>query len=118
MEKEQIFKKLRANLKNLNLDLAVLHNKEDNYYLNTKPTEINAKATFFAAVQIKKSYVAYHLMPVYYHPELVDSISPELRKKMQGKSCFNFKKIDDDLFEELDGLTKSSFDKYKALKKV
>ena len=29
-------------------------------------------------------------------------MSDALRKRMQGKSCFNFTKVDDDLFHELD----------------
>lgn len=53
----------------------------------------------------KKSQVAYHLMPVYVHPELLTDLSPELRRRMQGKSCFNFTKVDRDLFAELGALT-------------
>ena len=41
---------------------------------------------FAAAVQIKKSYVSFHLMPVYANPALLDSLSPALRKRMQGKA--------------------------------
>jgi hypothetical protein len=40
-------------------------------------------------VQIKKNYVIYHLMPVYLNPGLLEGMSPGLRKRMQGKSCFN-----------------------------
>ena len=87
-------------------------------YLNTPITESNKKADFFGAVQIKKSYVAFHLMPIYYYPELLDSISQELRIRMQGKSCFNFKETDDNLLIELSLLTKTAFEKYQELKKV
>ena len=57
-------------------------------------------------------------MPIYYYPELFDDISQELKNRMQGKSCFNFKDIDDKLFEELTELTKSAFERYKELKKI
>ena len=60
---------------------------------------------WFGAIQIKKNYVSYHLMPVYSHRELRDLISPELAKRMQGKSCFNFRKPDAALFDELERLT-------------
>ena len=40
-----------------------------------------------------------------YDGELVKSISPELRKRMQGKTCFNFTRIDEPLFAELEALT-------------
>jgi hypothetical protein len=62
-----------------------------------------------AWVEIGKSYVGYHLMPVYGNPKLLDGFSKELRKRMQGKSCFNFKAVDEALFAELDELTRQSF---------
>ena len=45
-------------------------------------------------------------MPVYEDPALLSGISDALRKKMQGKSCFNFTADDALLFKELDALTK------------
>jgi len=114
----KIFTKLKSFLKRYESHLTALHNKNDNYYLNTPTTITNKKPEFFGAVQIKKSYVAFHLMPIYYYPELLDNISQELKNKMQGKSCFNFKDIDDNLFAELNSLTERCFTKYKSLKKV
>lgn len=60
---------------------------------------------WFGMVQIKKAYVSYHLMPLYALPTLLDGTSLELRKRMQGKSCFNFKKAEAHLFTELTTLT-------------
>ena len=65
------------------------------------------------AVQIKKNYVAYHLMPVYVFPELLSGISPELGHRMQGKSCFNFKATDQTLFRELEQITAAGYQRYK-----
>lgn len=42
---------------------------------------------FAAATRVGKRYVSYYLMGVYGAPKLLDSISPELRRRMQGKSC-------------------------------
>lgn len=39
-------------------------------------------------------------MPVYASEELQKSISAELKKRMQGKSCFNFKAPDEKLFTD------------------
>ena len=44
-------------------------------------------------------------MPVYAYPEMRKSLSPALRKRMQGKACFNFTAVDEELFEELRQLT-------------
>ncbi len=67
----------------------------------------------FASVQLKKMYVSYHLMPVYYAPELLEGVSEDLKARMQGKSCFNFKKFDPVLFEQLGQLTRASLERYK-----
>jgi hypothetical protein len=60
---------------------------------------------YVAGTRLGKRYVSYYLMPVYASAELNASVSPELRKRMQGKSCFNFASIDDGLFAELAALT-------------
>ena len=36
---------------------------------------------------------------------LLEAMSPDLRKRMQGKSCFNFTKVDVALFDELSTIT-------------
>ena len=59
----------------------------------------------FAAVRKGKSYVSFHLFPVYMFPELLHGLSPALKKRMQGKSCFNFKTVDEELLAELRELT-------------
>ncbi|NLR73368.1 hypothetical protein HGI47_21085 [Novosphingobium sp. ERN07] len=67
---------------------------------------------WFGMVQVKKAYVSYHLMPLYALPALLDGTSPELRKRMQGKSCFNFKKAELELLNELTTLTRRCADAY------
>ena len=83
------------------------------YSLHTRFIMKNKKPLFFGAVKIGKNYVSYHLMPVYVFPELLKDISPALKQKMQGKSCFNFKSVDADLFEELKTLSEKSYQAYK-----
>ena len=80
--------------------LDVKKDDESELYLDTKHIQKNRKPLFFGAVQLKKSFVSFHLMPVYLKPELLDGISPELRARMQGKSCFNFTEVDKLLFSE------------------
>lgn len=66
------------------------------------------------AVQSKKNYVSFHLMPVYAFPELLDDLSPALRKRMQGKSCFNFSEVDEPLVAELTQLVAAGARRYEA----
>ncbi len=82
-------------------------------YVDTRHIQKNKKPLFFGAVQIKKSYVSYHLMPIYVKPELLASASPELKARMQGKSCFNFTAIEPALIKELAALTKAGYASYK-----
>lgn len=69
---------------------------------------------YFAGVKVGKDRVSFFLKPVYTDPDLLIPLSPGLRKRMQGKSCFNFAQIDEALFGELAGLTERSFRAYEA----
>jgi hypothetical protein len=60
---------------------------------------------YVAGTRVGKRYVSYYLMSVYGQPDLLDSLSPGLRRRMQGKSCFNFTTVDELLVAELDALT-------------
>ena len=70
---------------------------------------------YVAGIRIGKRYVSYYLMSVYASPELMASMSPELRRRMQGKSCFNFTTVDEPLFAELARITQAGFEPYLAL---
>jgi hypothetical protein len=106
------FEKLKAILKPYEKKLIVVHDTDKNYYLDTKYMVKNKQRLFFAAVRLGKAYVSFHLMPVYACPDLLDELSPELKKRMQGKSCFNFNRVDDKLFRELKKLTRAGFEKF------
>ena len=68
----------------------------------------------FAGVKQQKRYVSFYLMPAYTEPDVAESISSELRRRMQGKSCFNFTTIDEGLFDELADLTERGREAYAA----
>ncbi len=87
---------------------------EGNYCLNTPYAPKYKKELFLGAVQVKKNYVSYYLMPVYMFPDLLEGLSPALEKRMQGKSCFNFKAIDETLFGELKDLTLKSLERMRS----
>ncbi len=70
---------------------------------------------YVAGTRVGKSYVSYYLMPVPATPGLAESMSPELKKRMQGKACFNFRKVDEALFAELDALTATAIPGFRAV---
>ncbi|MCH9027268.1 MAG: hypothetical protein IIA05_09155 [Proteobacteria bacterium] len=111
------FQDVFENLKNIMTEFAgelvLVKNEPGNFHLDTKYIMKNKQPMFFGAVRITKSYVSYHLMPVYVFSELLSGISPELKRRMQGKSCFNFKSPDQELFRELAELTTAGYRRYK-----
>lgn len=88
--------------------------RDGELHLDTRHVMNNGRPLWFGGVQIKKNYVSYHLMPVYVNTELLADISPALKKRMQGKSCFNFASCDQSLFTELAALTEAGFQDYRA----
>jgi len=113
---QNTFNQLKSILKKFENNLRVKADNDNNYCLNAGYDEKRKADIYFGAVQIKKNYVSYHLMPVYVNPKLLDGISPEIKKRMQGKSCFNFKVTEKKLFAELLMLTKKGFEFYKKNK--
>jgi hypothetical protein len=112
------FISLKAIFKKYENSLDVIADTNDNYCLNAGYDEKRKDDIFFGGVQIKKNYVSFHLMPVYVNPKFLNGISPELKKRMQGKSCFNFKQINKALLTELFDLTKIGFEFYKKNKMI
>ena len=108
------FSKLKALLQPYESKLIVVADTEDHYALETPHVMKNKHRVYFAGVKIGKAYVSYHLMPVYALEEVRDEISPELKKRMQGKSCFNFSEPDERLFKELARLTKVGFKRFTS----
>jgi hypothetical protein len=86
---ELVFAWLKGILQDYAPQLALAADGPENYALNGPFSAKYQKDLFFGAVQIKKNYVSYHLMPVYMYPDLLQGISERLRKRMQGQSCFN-----------------------------
>ena len=109
---DSVFQQLKTLLKPYEARLVVNTDTERHYHLDTAHIMKNKKPLFFGAVRIGKSYVSYHLMPVYVTPDLLKNLSPELQKRMQGKSCFNFKNADSLLFAELAELTAAGITSY------
>jgi hypothetical protein len=92
---EGVFALLKPVLEGEAPRLAVKVDSTTEYTLVTKvPSpypQHKGQPMWFGAVKIGKAYVSYHLMPLYMNAPLTKSVSPVLKKHMQGKSCFNFK---------------------------
>lgn len=113
-----VFAALKGILEPYEKYLHVLPYKPEFYCLVTRLSVYKGKPAWFAAIRMGKNYVSYHLMPVYMNPALQKHISPELKKRMQGKACFNFSEVDPALFRQLTELTATGFEGYRTLKYV
>jgi hypothetical protein len=70
---------------------------------------------YVAGTRVGRSYVSYYLMPVYASPDLAASVPTALAKRKQGKSCFNFTKVDEAVLAELEDLTARAIPGFRAV---
>jgi hypothetical protein len=112
----ETFAVLRGILQRHTKQLRVMVDKPGAYQV-ASPTLVDrtGKPLFVAAAQITKSYVSFHLMPVYAVPEISAAVSPALRKRMQGKACFNFQTIDAAQVKELESLTRKGIRQFEKI---
>src|SRR5256884_6314054 len=108
----EVFEALKSIFKPYAKKMDVSHDTDQYYLLNTRYIMKNKQPLCFGGVRLGKAYVSFYLMSVYASPDLLKSMSPELKKRMQGKSCFNFKEVDEKLFKELKQLTKAGTAKF------
>jgi hypothetical protein len=102
---EPVFNELRMRMLRAAGGMAATTDEPGNLVLKTRWLEPGkTEGAWFGAVQLKKNYVSCHLMPIYADAALRAGVPTELEKRMQGKSCFNFKKAEPELFDRLETL--------------
>ena len=110
-----VFAALREILKQfIGKDLAVQTDKPGNYHLEAPAILHRRKPLYFAGIRTGKNYVSFHLLFLYYNPAALKAMSPALKKRMQGKACFNFTAIDEVCFAELRRLIAEGLKRYKS----
>jgi hypothetical protein len=109
-EFQRLFERFKAILAPYAARMYVTADDSRMYGVDMAPEGERDPSTWFAGTRLGKRYVSYYLMPIYVRPALLDGISPELRRRMQGKSCFNLTKVDETLLSELESLTRSGYE--------
>jgi hypothetical protein len=107
-------RQLREILREYEPHLVTVRDGPEELYLDTAHVLPNGKPLFFGSVRVGRQHVSFHLMPVYLWPALLDDVPEALRKRMQGKSCFNFRHPDPELFSALAALARRGFERYRA----
>jgi hypothetical protein len=67
---------------------------------------------WFAGLRLRGDTVKFMLLPMHTHPELLEGISPALRKRKTGASVLTLREDDEALIPELEALVQRSFDAY------
>jgi hypothetical protein len=112
---EVVFAALRGLLEPYESTLAFKAPKPGYCYLESRTPTYRNRPMFFAGVRTGKNYVSYYLMSVYACPEEFKAMSLGLKKRMQGKACFNFAAVDEELIGELARLTEAGYHKFKSM---
>jgi len=97
--------------------LTVIVDKPGDYQVGSPTMKDRiGRPLYFAGVKTGKNYVSYHVMPLYMKPDLMKVVPPALKKRMQGKACFNFTAVDDEQLKELAAVTKAGIAVFRDLK--
>jgi hypothetical protein len=112
----EVFSALRRLLESYRGNLAVQTDKPGNYHLEAPSILHRKKPLYFAGVKTGKNYVSFHLLYLYFNPAATKAIPPALKKRMQGKACFNFTAVDEDCFAELGRLIGDGLKIFKSEK--
>ena len=114
----EVFEQLKSIFKPYAKKMDVSQDTDQCYMIDTRYIMKNKQPLCFGGVRLGKNYVSFYLMSVYASPDMLKNMSPELKKRMQGKSCFNFKEVDKKLFGELKALTKDGAAKFSDKKYI
>ena len=99
---QPVFERLKKILAPYEPKMDLAQDSSTMYMLNTRFLLKKNYPLMFAGVRLGKNYVSYHLFSVYTTPGDAQTISPDLKKRMQGKACFNFTAVDERLTTSAD----------------
>jgi hypothetical protein len=110
----EVFSALKPILAKYARRLAVTLDTSTEFALETKSPspfpQHKGQPLQFGSVRLGKTYVSFHLMPLYMCPVLTQRVSPALKSRMHGKTCFNFRNDPaPELIAELKGLTEAGW---------
>ena len=118
--REEIFNKLKNTLKKYSPPMIAGKGSVHGYELiGNKPVPYGSTkkiipGMFFAAVANRKDSVTFHFFPCYMNKAMLES-APNLVKKLKGKTCFHFKKVEDVNEKELNALLKKGVVAWKKM---
>lgn len=116
-----IFEKIKSALQKQSPPMIVSKNSENCFELiGNKSIAYGSKkqlmpGMYFCSVIMHKDMISFHFFPIYMKRELFEPLIPTTIKHLKGKSCFNFKKMEQVNEKELSALLKKGVESWKRL---
>lgn len=118
-EKSEVFGRIKSILKKNKGKLSVKTNTETGYHLySVKKIKISHREynrLYFAGLTVNTNDVSFYFFPLYINKSKF-RLSTQLKNKLKGKTCFHFRKIDDELLNEVTELVIKGYSEYKKAK--
>lgn len=120
--KIEIFREIKKILTQYESKLEVRGDTDEAYHLyGKKEVQIGKrlyKGMYFASVVINKGFVGFHFFPIYTHSTEFKDLDKPLMECMKGKSCFNIKKNEPDIYKGIKKALKKGYSLYKKINYV
>ena len=120
-DRKIIFDKVKNVLKKFSPPMAIAKDKEDVFELmGNKPVPYGSKKVtvpgmYFSSVVARKDMISYYFFPMYMDQGSYDPILVNSKKYLKGKTCFNYKKVDQVDEKELSAILKKGVTVWKKL---
>ena len=116
--KEQIFNKIKKALQKQVPPMVVAKDSQDTFELiGNKPVPYGSKkeivpGMYFSSVVARKDMISFYFFPLYAEENFRELI-PTMIHSLKGKTCFNFKKVEQVNEKELNALLKKGVQAWK-----
>ncbi|MBI4427858.1 MAG: hypothetical protein HY562_01940 [Ignavibacteriales bacterium] len=117
--RKNIFNKLKASLKKQCPPMVKAKDTSETFeIIGNKPvpygsTKKTIPGMYFSSTVARKDMVSFYFLPAYFNRKGFDRVAPTAMKCLKGKSCFNFKKEEQVIEEELDALLSLGVEMWK-----
>lgn len=117
--KIKVYNKIKSILKKHKGVLTAKKDVKGDYQLySIKKIEVLNKVVdemYFAGVTVKKNDVRFYFFPLYTHLKEF-RLTPSLKKRLKGKTCFQINKLDEELMNDISLLIKKGYEVYRKVK--
>ncbi len=116
-----VFNIIKEGLSKYSPPMLISKDKEGVFELmGNKPVPYGSKkimvpGMYFSSVVARKDMISFYFFPIYYHASDFIDLIPTMKKHLKGKTCFNFKKLEQVNEKELINLLKRGVKAWKTL---